>query len=416
MAGRDERVRVIRGVRVWSGTPAVGVAPDATAIRIEGERIAQIDPRAGDAPEVRASASYFAYDEHENAFAIPGLIDAHVHMGVDPRVRVAEQGGVPAAERHAAMRARALRMLRSGITTARDLGGGDGAEIELRDAIGQSQVPGPRLLCAGQPVTTRGGHCHFWGGEASDLDAARGVIDRQVERAVDWIKVMATGGVATQGTSPGDVQFDPRELAEIVAHAALRGRRVAAHCHGTRGIANAVTAGVHTIEHCSFAGKSGFGSDFSAELVRAIAAAGSWVSPTVNGGWARRAEPTATGAPSDFFVRMSRVLRALVEAGVPLVASTDAGIPGVFHHRLAEGLIALGRYAGLEGDALLRTATSDAARALGIDTETGRIAPGLCADIVVVPGDPRADPSVLLRPLGVFARGQHYAPLPFEER
>ena len=113
---------------------------------------------------------------------------------------------------------------------------------------------------------------------------------------------------------------------------------------------------------------------------------------------------------------MSRVLRALVAARVPIVASTDAGIPGVHHHRLVEGLIALARYAQLDGDALLRTATVGAACALGLEHETGRLEPGLAADVLIVPGDPREDPEVLLRPLAVFARGRELTPLPIEQR
>ena len=411
MADEATAVRIIEGVQVWSGEAGAGLTEPDTAIRIEGGRIAQVGER--DSAARGSRNSHFIY---ENAFAVPGLIDAHVHMGVDPHRSVAAQAEIPPDERLRDMRARALAMIRCGITTARDLGGGDGAEIDLRDSIARGEVPGPRLLCAGQPVTTPGGHCHFWGGAAANLDEGRAVIDRQVARGVDWIKIMATGGVATKGTAPSGVQFDASEIAELVAHAAHRGRRVAAHCHGTQGIANAATGGVRTIEHCSFAGGSGFGGDYSQDVVDTIAASGAWVSPTVNAGWGRRIEKEEGGAHTEFFDRMSRVHHELVRAGVPMVASTDAGIPGVLHHRLAEGLVAFARYAGFDAEEVLRTATSDAALALGLDGETGKLVPGASADVLILEKNPLEDPAALLRPLGVFVRGKHFTPLSASER
>jgi imidazolonepropionase-like amidohydrolase len=396
---------LLEGLAVWNGSPHI--TSESSVIRITNGRIASIgsDRVRGDA------ARTFDFD---GAFAVPGLIDAHVHMGLDPTRGVEAQLAVEPEERRRAMEQRAERMVRCGITTARDLGGGDASELVLRDRIARGELPGPRLLCAGQPLTTPGGHCHFWGGEATTPAECRAVIARQIERGVDWIKVMATGGVATRGTSPSATQFEPEVLATIVEAARAAGREVAAHCHATRGIAHAARAGVRTIEHCSFAGPDGFGSDLDADVVETVCAAGAWVSPTVNAGWAHRIEQD--GRPTAFFERMSGVLRALVAAGVPLVASTDAGIPGVHHHRLVEGLLALGRYAALDGAAVLRAATGDAARALGIDRETGTLAPGLAADILIVSEDPLRAPETLLRPLAVFARGTPVEPLPFDER
>jgi imidazolonepropionase-like amidohydrolase len=405
MAAEREQAIAITGVKVW--TAGMHGTPPASVIRITGDRIEAV----GRGSDLACNARAIHFDD---AFALPGLIDCHVHMGLDPTKGVAAQALITLADRHRAMKQRAQTMVRCGITTARDLGGGDWAELELRDQIALGGVPGPRLLCAGQPLTTPGGHCHFWGGAADTPEQIQEVLDRQAERGVDWIKVMVTGGVATAGTSPRTVQFEAPVLAAAVAHAKAGGREVAAHCHGTRGIANAVQAGVRTVEHCSFAGNDGFGTDFDADVVQQIAAAGCWVSPTVNAGWARRSEQD--GKPTDFFERMSRVLRALVAARVPLAASTDAGIPGVHHHRLVEGLIALSRYAQLDGDALLRTVTVDAACALGLEHETGRLEAGLAADVLIVAGDPREDPKVLLRPLAVFARGREITPLPIQER
>jgi len=387
----------LTGVHVWDGSGAARTEGPWT-IRIDHGRITALGPGtalARGAEEIR----------HVEATALPGLIDSHVHLTLDPSLmRPRDQLLLAPDVVDAAMAVRAESMVRAGITTARDLGAGAWRELRLRDRIAQGELIGPRLLCAGQPVTAPGGHCHFWGGEARGELGLRAVVDRQLAHGTDWVKVMATGGVFTPRTSPRRAQFTQAELALVVDRAREGGRHVAAHCHGTEGIENAVGGGVRTIEHCSFAGDRGFGTALESGVVDAIAERGAWVSPTVNAGWLRRIEKDGRATP--FFERMSSVLKALVAAGVPLVASTDAGIPGVVHDRLAPALAALARYTDLPPASVLAAATSEAARALDLSHETGELRPGLAADIVVVPGDPLRDLAALEHPLTVIARGR----------
>lgn len=336
---------------------------------------------------------------------LPGLADAHLHMSLDPELRTPEeQEQVDDATLDRAMAARARAMVEAGITTARDLGGGRYREIALRDRIGRGELPGPRLLTVGRPLTSPGGHCHFWHGEVAGAAQIRAHVRAQVDAGADWIKVMATGGVFTRGTSPGAPQFTRGDLRVVVESARAACRDVAAHCHGTEGIRRALRAGVRTLEHCSFAGPRGFGSDPDPALVAEIAASASWVSPTVNLGWGRRGEKD--GEPTDFFRRLSSMLRSMKAAGVRFVASTDAGIPGVRHHDLPRALPVFARYAELSNEEALRSATADAALALGLAAVTGRVAPGLSADLLVVEGDPLADLAALERVRMVFARGR----------
>ncbi|MFP6579618.1 MAG: amidohydrolase family protein [Myxococcota bacterium] len=391
-------------LRIWDGESNAAL-PAPSALRVEGQRIVDIGPQAA----LADGAETLSFP---GCTAIPGLIDGHVHLVLDPEiVDPLEQVVAPAAQRLRSMEARAEAMLRAGITTARDLGGGEGLELALRERIASGEVPGPRLLCAGQPLTSRGGHCHFWGGEASSDEEIVSVVRRQLANAVDWVKVMATGGVMTKASDPFAAQFDERQLRLVVATAAAGGRSVAAHCHGTPGIENAARAGVASIEHCSFAGPGGFGRDLQPEVVAAVAEAGTWVSPTINLGWGRRLRAAAGDgegheAAARFVLQMRKVLAALRQAGVPLVASTDAGIPRVPHDRLAEGLAAFAELAELTPVEALRTATSTAADALGIGPEMGRLRPGAVADILIVEGDPLRDLEALRRPRWVLARGR----------
>lgn len=396
---------VLTGVRVWDGC-AAGLSEGPQSVLIEDRRISEVRPGGSWGSESgRSEPGAEEVIALPGCVALPGLIDAHVHLSLDPGLLSPDdQLKVPAAERARAMEVRALAMLQAGITTARDLGGGDWAELALRDRIAAGEVPGPRLICAGQPVTTPNGHCHFWGGGADGREAQRAVIDRQLEHGVDWIKLMATGGVFTKGTGPARAQFSLEDLRAMVEQAAAAGRQTAAHCHGTEGIERAARAGVRTIEHCSFAGAKGFGLDLQNEVVHAVAEAGAVVSPTVNAGWGKRIEHE--GRPTEFFQRMTGVLAALRGAGVPLIASTDAGIPGVHHDGLVGGLQAFSRYAGLSPLETLRTATSDSARALGLEGVCGALEAGAEADLLVVDGDPLEDLSALERPVLVIARGE----------
>lgn len=387
----------ISGGRLWDGQNSLTTAQTVDLYVASGEIVAiGADP---------GGLSWTEITLPPGSVVMPGLIDAHVHLDLDPTLMAPDAQFVPAREdRDLRMVARAAEMVRAGITTARDLGGGEWRELALRDAIASGDVPGPRLLCAGQPVTVPEGHCHFWGGVAEDAAAQARVIERQIEHGVDWVKVMATGGVFTKGSSVDRAQFDRDEMTTMVQQASTHGRSVAAHCHGVQGIRFAAQAGVRTVEHCSFAGPAGFGSAFDPAAVRELAENGTWVSPTVNEGWLRRIEKD--GHETDFHLRMRVVLGALREAGVPLIASTDAGIPGVRHHRLAYALPALAHYADWSPLEVLQSATRDAARALEIDDHVGVLKPGAAADLLVVADDPLKDLATLERPLWVMAAGR----------
>ena len=235
--------------------------------------------------------------------AIPGLIDAHVHLELNP-----DEANPPARTEDRViplMAERAAAMAAVGITTARDLGGGAWHELALRDAIAAGKQVGPRLLCSGQPITSPQGHCHFWGGEAHNLEEAKGVLQRQVEHGVDLIKIMATGGRLTKGSEPTDAQFDQATMNAIVDMAKAHDLPVAAHCHGTEGIHRAALAGVTTIEHCSWVGQDGWASDYQEDIARIVLDRGVWVSPTVNKGWQRMLDSKTGNVPKTRASRLS---------------------------------------------------------------------------------------------------------------
>jgi len=332
--------------------------------------------------------------------AIPGLIDAHVHMVLDANIRNPFEQITDPDILMPRMAERAHSMLHAGITTARDLGGGHWHELQLRDAIARGEIPGPRLICAGQPLTSTAGHCHFWGGAAADLTAALDVLDRQIENGVDLIKIMATGGNITPGSQPVDAQFDTATLTALVDRARSLGRPVAAHCHGVSGIHNAAKAGVTTIEHCSWVGKEGWGVAFDDAVAQCIAAQSAWVSPTINAGWQR------FKSDQERVNRVQSNFRNMRAHGIQLIASTDAGIPNVFHHHLTKALPVFQFFAELTARETLIAATSNCAQAIGLGKVTGQLSAGYAADILLLDGDPLHDLSVLENPVGVIANGK----------
>ena len=387
----------IEGARIWDGE-AEFTSKIPVSIGISGSEIVSME--AG-----LTSQAEEVIECPPGSVMIPGLIDAHVHLDLDPTIMKPDDQFTPSREdRDLRMIARAQAMVQAGITTARDLGAGEWRELLLRDAIERQEIEGPRLLCVGQPLTIPDGHCHFWGGVADGKAAREEVIARQVDHDVDWIKIMATGGVFTAGTRVDGAQFSESEIEHVVDVAGRAGRAVAAHCHGREGIRNAARAGVRTIEHCSFAGKGGFGVDYDEGVVREIARRTAWVSPTINGNWQNRIHKN--GERTDFYRRTRAVLAGLREAGVPLIASTDAGIPGVHHHGLWSGMVAMAHYAALSPRETLCSATSESARALGLENVCGVLRPGLSADLVVLAGDPLKDLGQLSQPLWVVAKGK----------
>jgi imidazolonepropionase-like amidohydrolase len=336
---------------------------------------------------------------------MPGLVDAHVHLGFDGGPGpVARMKAETDTEQLILMLRSARELLSAGVTTARDLGARSFLDVAVRAAIASGMADGPRLVTAARPLTPTGGHCWFMGGECDSPDELRRMVRLHHKMGADFVKVMSTGGFMTEGAPPWSAQFSPAELEAVVTEAHRLGKRVAAHAHGRPGIAQAVTARVDTIEHCSFAGPDRkYGSDFDPALVDEIAAAGIYVCPTMN--------VHALTMRDRFGDALDKVIMGLYSGGAQIIAGTDAGIDNCPHGAYVPGLEALAMV-GLPAVEILDAATLRAARALGVDDRTGTLEPGKDADLIAVRGDPRADISVLHHVELVVARGAEHRPAP----
>ena len=327
---------------------------------------------------------------------LPGLVDSHVHLALDgadgamDRMRAASDD-----ELYALMLRNAAELLAAGVTTARDLGSPAGLGVRVRDAIRAGRAPGPGLVVSGAPLTPPDGHCWFMGGTCVGEDALRRAVREQAAAGVDLIKVMATGGSLTSGPASWERQFSEAELAAVVDEAARAGLVVAVHAHGTDGIAASIRAGVHTVEHCSFV-DAAESIVPDPELVRRLVADRIHVCPTISRRFTDRWDRGDRQRPP--------ALPVLYREGVLIVAGSDAGTDGAPHHASVDGLLGMARL-GLPPEEILQAATSRAARALRLNTVTGRIAPGLRADIIAVEGDPLQDVAALRELRLVLANG-----------
>ncbi len=343
-------------------------------------------------------------------FLLPGLIDCHVHLCFDASPKPVEHllsESWPTTLLKMVRHAR--QTVERGVTTVRDLGAKNELVIPLRDAIAQGIVAGPRLLVSGQVITITGGHCHFFGHEADSPDSIRRAVRENVKAGVDVVKVMATGGRLTPGSSLDRTQYTIDELRTVVAEASAAGRRVAAHTGGLEGIRRSVAAGVTSIEH---------GPSMDEPTMLELKAKGIfWVPTNVPAPLILRNSPgpdypqTYLDAVRTTWETRRAATRRGIEIGVRLAAGTDAGIPNMEHGAVALE-VKLFAELGMPPMHALWTATRWAAEVLGKENEIGSIELGKRADLILLPDDPLDD----LRRLGdpdlvvkdgrvVFSRG-----------
>ncbi len=368
---------------------------DRPVIRIDGERIAEVG-RLGEL-EIPADARVIDLGE---ATLLPGLLDAHVHLSYrhDQKgyrsLAVSEMRTVLQGVPHA------RATLLAGFTTVRNVGAAAFADVALRDAIRDGDFPGPRILAAGPALGVTGGHCDDnllpreyevrADGVADGPWEARARVRENIKFGVDLIKLCATGGVFSKGTTVGGQQYTLEEMRAIVEEAHMRGKRVAAHAHGTEGIKAAIEAGVDSIEHASF---------LDDEAIRMAIERGTYLSMDIYNTEYTLAMGESTGALPENLEKERQVgsvqresFRRAVEAGARVVLGSDAAI--FPHGDNAKQFAVMVRF-GMTPMQAIQAATSGNAELFGMAADVGAVAAGRYADLVAVDGNPLDDITLL---------------------
>jgi imidazolonepropionase-like amidohydrolase len=388
----------------------LGTLTEPGAVLVGGDRILAVGEAARSG---RADRTVDLGD----ATILPGLIDLHTHL-TDAEDAYWEEVLVTTTPQQAALygAANALTTLRAGFTTVRDMGPTwSFTDVDLRDVIDKGVLPGPRMLVAGNYVSATGG-----AGDARQFsvyvdvpsvqnladgpDEVRKAVRTNLKHGADFIKILATGAVLSQGISPGAQQYSDEELAVAVVEAHRWGRFVASHAHGPEGIKAAIRAGVRTIDHGSMMDDEGLRMLLESDQTFYV--------PTLYVGVIVPRDGATLGIPEEQIRRSTEMMRyrnatfrRAVEAGLTVGFGTDAG---VFEHGHNAREFQIRVENGERPMDAITSATSVNARILGWEADVGSVEPGKFADLIAVPGSPLDDITAMERVLWVMKGGEVY--------
>ncbi len=347
---------------------------------------------------------------------LPGLIDAHVHLGGngEPNMEIAMlKDLLPTTTLKAYVNAK--KDLMAGFTTLRTMGDRGFLDVALKKSIENGLVDGPRMKVSGQAISMTGGHGDMWlapeitysgfGAIADGVDEMRKTARYQLKMGADFIKLMATGGVMSEGDEPGSPQLNEEEMKVAIEEAHKAGKKAAAHAQGTQGIKNAIRAGIDSIEHGIF---------LDDEAIRMMKEKGVFLVATLSAVFNIKVHGRDAGIP-EYAVRKTEEITSYhidsfvraYKAGVKIAMGTDAATPFNKHGENAQELELMVK-AGVKPVDAIMAATKWGAELLGMDDMIGTLEPGKEADIIAVEGNPLEDVAILKNVKFVMKAGKIY--------
>lgn len=318
----------------------------------------------------------------ENMTLLPGLINAHDHLQFLP---IEDKKGsfltANDSEIFDRMKMNAEKAVKFGVTTLRDCGSRNHMDIKLAKLLRKGSIVGPNLIASGKPLTSTGGHLSWMGREVNGIDEIANAVKEEIEAGADFIKLIASGGMASPGTDIASVQFSPEELRAAVETTHSLGKIITAHAHSTGAIKAVVKAGFDMIEHCSWVGPRG--TDYDRAIVDLIAKKGIFVVFTLATGYPRGKVKKEWQRQVGTLENRLQIIQKMIEAGVLTIVGTDDSEFDTLAYE-----IELLAKAGLNNFEVIQAATKLSAEALGIGDQTGCIKVGKRADIIAAIGNP----------------------------
>lgn len=353
----------------------------------------------GKVGEIRAASGQC---DLEAACVTPGLVNAHAHLegSGEPDMMGMIQTTTPNQRLLRAVE-NARKSVKAGITTIRDVGSSNKIAADVRDAIEEGRIPGPRMRAAGAVLCMTGGHGWPIGRAVDSPWDARKAVREQMWDGADCIKMIATGGVMTKGAVPGNAQLTPDELGAAIDEAHRHGLRVAAHAIGTQGIKNALRAGIDSIEHGTLLDDEAIGlfKERAVYLVPTLSAPTCILAHLEDGHQPRYVVEKARGLND----AMLKNIRNAYDSGVRIAGGSDAGTPYNYHEDYAQEVELMWSLLGMTPQQALHAATNVAADLIGL--HRGILALGEPADMLLLPRDAGKDVRALREPQVVLKNG-----------
>lgn len=379
--------KIISARQVLAGDPLT--AERDFGLFIDGERIADIAPVS----VLLAKYPNVEHLDYGDATLLPGLIDCHTHLDWDCTIPNYVEESQECEGRLAIIGQRNMALdLRSGVTTARYMGGHFFLDIKFREYVRSGFVNGPKVKASGIGMRSSAGHGYI-GIPTDGEDAIISTVRKKLLNGADWIKFYSTGSHLNAKGFPSSF-YTEAETRLIIDMAHRAGVPVTSHCVGGQGMTDAIACGIDCLEHCYFA---------TDDHIEMMLKAGTHVCLTMSEYFTEK-EFMPTAMAKNFEKYRSIVhqrMRAIISSGIPYVLGTDG-----MHGRLWEEAVYLVEHGGTPESAV-RALTVDAARLLGVADSVGSLEVGKAADILVVAGAPLSDITALSQVLAVYQNGMY---------